>query len=495
MSMTKPLRYWFLTPPKTFDTFEADLFDVMQVAKNIYAPLVSTFIDGTPQGMIAEDWQVDKSGKVWRFRIKKGLKFEDGTPITPQAVLDSFRRIFWLTRNEGLALNAILPGVKERARYEDPVRGLRVEDGALVFEFARRPRNLFETIEQPVYAIANPKCFGPEGQWKEPFCSGESGAYKVVSFSSEKIVLQSRHAFPSVADAPETVEICAIGMNESLISALTGGRGDISLTQRFAISRETIAEMTARGIKMVEAPPTEMHFVQLNAGRAPLNDKRLRQSIRDVFHDLLKRNRDFSAETVVDPSFIPRGGVGYRTFAPPSAPAAKLKVGAPVEVLLYPIARYPSPRDQRIQDALEGALLDALRRHGLEPRVQHYTDRAPLIQRLRSGDFDVIVRGTALLADDPYSDLRLMFMSKVGALIPDPSGTVPSLIEKAEKSEDPDERRQLVERINTSVYDEASIVTFAHSGLVYLHNASADLSRVNLFTDPIEFRGVGWKPQ
>ena len=493
--MPKPLRYWFLTPPKTFDTFEADLFDVMQVAKNIYAPLVSTFIDGAPQGMIAEDWQVDKSGKVWRFRVKKGLKFEDGTPITPEAVLENFRRIFWLTKDDDLALNSLLPGVKERKRYEDPIPGLHVDGDSLVFEFTRRPRNLFETIEQPVYGIANPKCFGAGGGWKEPFCLAESGAYRVKSVSAEKVVLQSRHAYPAVSDAPETVEILALGMNDNLIDTLAAGYGDIALTQRFAISRETISEMEGRGLKMVDAPPTEMHFVQLNAGRAPFSDKLLRQSVRDVFQDLLRRNRDFSAEIATDPSFIPRGGIGYRTFAPPAAPRARVKRHAAVEVLLYPIARYPSPRDQKIQVALEASLLDALRQHGLEPRITRYADRSPAIARLRSGDFDVIVRGTALLADDPYADLRMMFMSKVGALIPDPSGTVPALIKQAEANDDPEERRKLVERINASVYDEASIVTFAHSGLVYLHNAAVDLSRVNLFTDPIEFRAVGWKPK
>jgi ABC-type transport system substrate-binding protein len=494
-SMAKPLRYWFLTPPKTFDTFEADLFDVMQVAKNIYAPLVSTFIDGTPQGMIAEDWQVDKSGKVWRFRIKKGLKFEDGTPITPEAVLENFRRILWLTKDDGLALNSLLPGVKERKQYGDPIPGLRVEGDALVFEFSRRPGNLFELVEQPVYGIANPKCFGANGEWIKPFCSAESGAYRVKSISPEKVVLESRHAYPAVADAPETVEILTLALNDNFVNTLTEGRGDIALTPRFAISRETISEMGGRGVKLLEAPPTEMHFVQLNASRAPFNDKALRQSVRDVFLDLLRRNHDYSAESSIDASFIPRGGIGYRSFLPPTAPHARIKNHVPVDVLLFPVARYPSPRDRKIQDALEASLLDSLRQHGLEPRVSRFDDRSPAIQRLRNGDFDVIVRFTGILVDDPFADLRMMFMSKVGALIPDPSGTIPGLIEKAEVSSDPDERRKLVERINTSVYDEASIVTFAHSGLVYLHNASVDLSRVNLFTDPIEFRAVGWKPK
>ena len=490
-----PLRYWFLTPPKTFDTYQADMFDVMQVTKNIYAPLVSTFIDGTPQGMLAEDWQVDASGKVWRFRIRKDLKFDDGTPITADSVLANFRRILWLTKDDSLALNSLLPGVKERKKYEDPIAGLKVDGDSLVFEFNRRPGHLFELVEQPIYGIANPKCFGADGQWKEPFCAAASGAYRVKSISPEKVVLQSRHAYPSVADAPETVEIHSLAMNDNFVNTLSNGRGDIALTPRFAISRETIAEMQERGIKLLEAPPTEIYFVELNAKRPPFDNKLLRQSVRDSFHDLLRRNPEFSREITLDSSFIPRGGIGYRSFAPSATARAGLKHRVPAEVLLFPIARYPTPRDRKIQDALESSLLESLRQKGVDPHVTRYADRSPAIQRLVDGDFDVIVRSTGLLVDDPYADLRMMFMSQVGALIPDPSGTVPALLEKADANNDPEERRTLVERINTSVYNEASIITFAHSGLVYLHNAAVDLARVNLFTDPIEFRAIGWKPK
>lgn len=489
-----PLRYWMQTPPKTLDTFRADMREVMQVAKNIYAPLVSTFLDGTPQGMIAEKWQIDASGKVWRFFIKKGLTFDDGSPIAPQDVVANLSRILWLTKNDDLALNTLLPGNKKRELYSDPVPGLRVEGDAVVFEFARRPDNLFETLEQPVYSIANPKCFGTDGSWKAPFCEGASGAYRIFSMTPEKITLQSRHVYAAVADAPDTVEILNLSLNADVISTLLEKRGDIILTSRFAISRETISEIKERGLQIVEAPAYGMYFAQLNARRAPFDDRLLRQSVRDVFHDLLRRNKHFSSEIKLNASFVPRGGIGYRTFPPQGDAKARVKRSAPVEVLFFPIARFPSSRDRKIQESIESSLIEALERHRLTPVVSRYADRAPAIQRLRDGDFDAIIRFTSLLADNPYADLRMMFMSKLGALIPDPSGTVPELIVKAEASENSDERRDLVGRINTSVYDEASIITFAHSGPAFLHNASVDLKRINLFSDPIEFRAVGWRP-
>ena len=78
-----PLRYWFWWPIRTLDTFEADTPPVMQVARNIYATLVSDFIDGKVQGILAKDWQIDSTGKVWRFILRTDLKFDDGTLSMP----------------------------------------------------------------------------------------------------------------------------------------------------------------------------------------------------------------------------------------------------------------------------------------------------------------------------------------------------------------------------------------------------------------------------
>lgn len=43
-------------------------------------------------GMLAESWEQD--GNVVTFRLRKGLKFHNGNPITAQVVVDGYKRIF-----------------------------------------------------------------------------------------------------------------------------------------------------------------------------------------------------------------------------------------------------------------------------------------------------------------------------------------------------------------------------------------------------------------
>lgn len=88
----------------------------------------------------------------------------------------------------------------------------------------------------------------------------------------------------------------------------------------------------------------------------------------------------------------------------------------------------------------------------------------------------------------------MMFMSRVGARIPDSSGKIPNLITQAELEQNPEVRAKIATKINESIFNDASAITFAHSGFVFIHRGNVDLSRYNVFADPLELRAVGWLP-
>ncbi|MEF3279485.1 MAG: ABC transporter substrate-binding protein [Elusimicrobiota bacterium] len=488
----QPLRYWFWYLPTTLDTYKSDRAGVMMVAKNIYAPLVSTFLDGKPQGMIAESWEIDSAGKIWHFKIRKGLRFDDGTPITADIVLKNFRRILWLTRKEGLLLNSLMPEISEWEKYDKPLSCIYVENDIIVFKFSKRPVNLFEEISMPIYGIANPKCFDEKGQWKDALCISSSGQYKIKEITTSKIVLESRHIFPKVQFAPDIVEIRA-RTDRNTIEEILKGNADLIIQPSFDLSDEVLNKVCYSELQITSEPTARMHFMQLNAYRPPFNNKTLRQSIRDVFLNLLQKDTTFLSETELNPSFIPKGGVGYISFKIPRNVKIKKVAEKEVVVLLSPVEEYPINKGQKIQKILEQKILQTLKMHGLKPKVIR-CDGGELIERRRRGDFDVLFRFSGVSIDDPYAALRMMFMSNIGACIPDPSNTISRLIEQAESVDDPNIRKQIAEKINKTIYDEAAIITYTHSSLVYIHTNNVDLSHINLFSDPIEFRAVNFPP-
>lgn len=493
MMNTQPLRYWFWYLPTTLDTAKADRAGVMAIAKNIYAPLVSTFLDGKPQGMVAEKWAVDNTGKTWRFKIRKGLVFDDGSPITPEIVLLNYRRILWLTRKDGLLLNSLLPEIAKWEDYAAPLESVYVDGDELVFKFNRRPLNLFEEISMPIYGIASPKCFDEKGKWEDSFCAVSSGQYKIKEISQDKVILQSRHVFEAAKNAPEIVEIRA-RVDKNTGDEILSGNGDLTITASMDLTEDILKKVASSELKLAAEPAARMHFMQLNAKRPVFADRQLRQAVRDTFLNLLRDKEVFAGETELDPSFIPKGGVGHVTFKVAKGAKAKKEQQTEAVVLFTPAADTPKSKGQKIQKVLEEAILKTLQLYSIKARIVR-CDGGELIERRKRNDFDLLFRFSGVSIDDPYAALRMMFMSDIGACIPDPSGTIPGMIEKAEATDDPLQRKQIAEKINRTIYEEASVVTYAHSSIVYVYTNKLDLSRLNLFSDPIEFRAVSWQPE
>ncbi|HNW43957.1 MAG TPA: ABC transporter substrate-binding protein [Elusimicrobiales bacterium] len=491
-----PLRYWFWWEASTFDTYYGDYFDVMQVARNIYAPLVSIGMDGRPQGMAADDWKVDPSGKIWRFHIRKGLTFEDGAPVTSSAALANFRRMLWLTRGENLPLNSLMPETDGWKDYAAPLKCLYTEGEELVFKFKRRPDNLFEVLSHPLYGIASPLCFDGEAKWKDKFCSVASGQYRVAGRSPGKIKLVSRHALPAAKDAPEEVEILTpLKPGESALKAMFAGAGEMAIEPGFALSSGTLKAVLDHGFELTEEPPSRMYFVQLNHEKPPFTDKVLRRSVRDVFLSLFLKECLKHGIAPVEPSFMPRGGVGYGIFPVREAPKPAVIAHSSVDVVFFPLANYPFPADGLMQEIAENTFLKTLELHGLKPVVTRHLARKGAMQRFIQGDYNVIMRGSGITINDPYAGLKMMFLSKISARIPDPSGRASGFIRRANETADPAERRALIGKMNEAVFEDAAAITFAHSSWVYIHKPGVDMSHFNLFMDPIEFRAIRWTPQ
>lgn len=490
-----PLRalFWYL--PDSLDTYKAGQFSLLPLARNIYAPLVSTYMDGAPQGMIAESWTVSADGRIWRFIPRKGITFQDGTTVTAGAIVSNLRRILWLTRAENMSLNALLPELKTWKNYEDPLKTVYEEKGEVFFVFNKRPKNLFEAISQPIYSIADPKCFNPKGEWLEPFCAGGSGEYLITERTPDKITLKARHIFKSAKKAPEIVEIVIPNAkNSSPLKLMMEGGVDLAIKTSLDVDSEYLEMMKPAGMRQNKLPSFRMNFAVLNPFRPPFSDLELRRSVRDAFLERLRSDPLFSPDTKVDASFIPRGAIGYTGM-----PAAKRRppllshAGERLTVFLNKKASNPLKKKRVFGDIVRQAAIDALEMHGLkleivDPYSVDYWDR------MHKGEYDFLFHSSVVSAENPFESMRTLFMRGNKEGLPSTSSEIGASIEKAEASSDSAQRRKLAENINRAIFEEAAIVTYAHSGLVYLFNPQVDLSRCSMFLSPIEFRAVGWTP-
>src|SRR5579863_7952408 len=73
------------------DNAQEDSFGRRSVTSLIFDNLVTTGSSGQVQPSLAESWQAANGNRRWQFRIRRGIKFHDGTLLTAQSVAASLR--------------------------------------------------------------------------------------------------------------------------------------------------------------------------------------------------------------------------------------------------------------------------------------------------------------------------------------------------------------------------------------------------------------------
>ncbi|AKJ11023.1 ABC transporter [Streptomyces incarnatus] len=135
-------------------------------------------------------------GKTWKYTLKDGIKFQDGTPITSKDVRQSVERLFapfitqgptylqqWLANASGATYRKLLP--------DGPYKGKHLPDSVLetpdaktiVFHFAKPHPDLPYTLAMAGYAVVSAKGDTKEKYDKAPLATGP---YEVQSFKSGK---------------------------------------------------------------------------------------------------------------------------------------------------------------------------------------------------------------------------------------------------------------------------------------------------------------------
>lgn len=135
-------------------------------------------------------------GKTWKYTLKDGIKFQDGTPITSKDVRQSIERLFAPFINQGPSYLqqwlADTPGADYRKLLKDgPYKGKHLPDSILetpddktvVFHFKKPHADLPYALAMAGYAVVQAKGDTKEKYDRAPVASGP---YKIQSFKSGK---------------------------------------------------------------------------------------------------------------------------------------------------------------------------------------------------------------------------------------------------------------------------------------------------------------------
>lgn len=229
-------------------------------------------------------------GKTWTFTLKDGLTFEDGTPITSEAVKYGLERSFATELSGGLSYHkAVLEGAED---YTGPFDGQHLDsietpdDKTIVFHLNRAYGDFPWVASTPAFAPVPLESGDPASYAQAPVASGP---YAVESYKAgNEIVMKKNPEWD-----PETDEARAGGPDEIVFKlaqdssvvaqSLIADREDSknSFLATFVPPAQLVQAQNDPkvGDRLVTSGPGALEYLALNTESEQLSDPKVREAI------------------------------------------------------------------------------------------------------------------------------------------------------------------------------------------------------------------------
>ena len=219
--------------------------------------------------MAAESWKASPDGMVWTIKIRKGIKFDDGTPLDAKAVKFSFERVLKIGKGPADNLGAI--------------KTVEVVDDSTVKITLKNPFGPFiQTLATDAGSIVNPNVMKREKDgdlaqgWLAQNTDG-SGAFKMTEWTrGQRFVLEAKPNY--WGPKPKLKRVIIRFMRESSDQRMAVENGDIDIAEGILIDQLPALEKNPN-IVVRKYPSQLVEYVYLNTQKPSLSNKLVRQAL------------------------------------------------------------------------------------------------------------------------------------------------------------------------------------------------------------------------
>ena len=253
-----------------------------QVNRMMYENLVRFSAKMQLEPALAESWSSSKDGLTWTFKLRKGVKFHDGTPFDAKAVKYFFDRVL----GEEKPFKASL--------YTPVVQAADVIDASTVRVVLKQPFGAFLFImAHSAGAIVSPSAHQKWGKDLALHPVG-TGPFKFVEWvKGDRVTVQRNDDYWGGRPNLDRVVVKTVREDQSRVLMLESGDADLIVN----IPTEEIARLKKDPRFTVESSPTARAlFIAINVKKKPFDDVRVRQALnyavnRDaIVKDLFQNN-------------------------------------------------------------------------------------------------------------------------------------------------------------------------------------------------------------
>jgi peptide/nickel transport system substrate-binding protein len=267
--------------------------------------------------LLAASWTID--GPTYTFKLRPGVKFHSGNPLTSADVVFSYNRL--MTLGQGAA--SLFEGRVKSVEAVDPMTVKFTLNGPFA-PFLAATSRLSVVDSKLVIANKQPGKYGDFGDYGEAYLSGHdagSGAYEVTSQNPQSETDMTKFAgyfLPFVSNSPDKVRM-RYSLDPSTVRQLIA-RGEHDIASPW-LSPEVIKAMVKEGsVHLALEPGATGEYIKLNTARPPLDDVHCRLALTYAFDyatvdKLLEVEPNYS-QGITMHGAIPSGLIGYDPNVP-----------------------------------------------------------------------------------------------------------------------------------------------------------------------------------
>jgi peptide/nickel transport system substrate-binding protein len=251
-----------------------------------------------PTPRLAERWTHNADGSVWRFKLRQGVRFHDGSPMTAADVTATFDRL----SDPDVGSNALsaFGGVLSKGNTK------ALDATTVEFQLDAPNGNFPYLVSSDNYnAIVLPKSY--DGDWEKTFIG--TGPWKLHSFTPDEGVTYVRNPSywdPNRRTVADKSQMRFYATEQAQVLGLLGNEVD-SLIQ-FSVAGGK-ALLTNPDVRTTELHASAHRQIHMRTDQEPFRDKRVRQAMallvnrRALVDGLLDTKSDFGNDSPFAPVY------------------------------------------------------------------------------------------------------------------------------------------------------------------------------------------------
>ena len=446
--------------PPSFDAHQEETFAMLHPGAPQYNTLMR--VDPTDRtgtkvmGDLAESWTISPDRRTYTFKVRKGVKFHDGSVMTAKDVKASYDHIVFPPAGVHSSRQATYAAVES---VEAPAAD------TVVFRLKYPEASFLTNLAQPWNWIYKADILAKDPNWYKKNVMG-TGPFKFVEYvrGSHWVGQRNPDYWDKGKPYLDGFRAIFIASASAQVAAVRGERAMIQFRSFTPADRDALVNALGNKIAVQESAWNCSIGVTPNEQRKPFDDKRVRRALTLAL-DRWEGSKALSRIALVkEVAGIQVPGTQWAT--PPAeleklagygrdvnaarAEARRLLKEAGVENLSFTLLNRAVPQPY---EPFGIWLIDQWKQIGVT--VKHNpVETAAWFQALRTGDFEIAVTAPCNTIVEPDLDIHWFLTTSPVNYGKHKDTVMDDLYSRQSRTLDPDERRRLLRQFEKRLYDD-----------------------------------------